>query len=819
MLGDVQVNVVFLESSAASQDIGFLNDNSETWTQASIDATKAKVEEGLQWWVDTLAGITHKHHLQFHIDFTHADSPFVTRYEPIIRPSTDNQHWAGEFFRSEGYNSGFLFTDVKEYNNAQRVANDANWSFTIFVVNDLNDGDHKFAAGGLDRSFAFPGGLFLVTLASRPASSIAHETGHQFWALDEYQFGGTYTESRGYYDSPNSNAWNNPTPNYQRQPSIMDRGACDEGGGLLCTAYQQHTSSDSSLALIGWQDSDGDGVFDVLDVPHTLSGSGYYDASTQRYRFTGSSTVQTLANLNPREQQLPTESLQSDITINKISRAQYRVDGGEWQTAAVYGTYSAALDLSIGVPATAQQIEIRTIDDTTGITSPVFTGTLDHPAAVTLAGINGFVFEDANDNGQFENGESGVAGQTVQLVNAAGQPLTLQTQLEPDNYTANQAIGATLPSVRVTAAGDAVSGPAVYARSATHAATGTQVFGVCSFTQGNNVCSTYATEFTSSTRQLRIDFTTPVTTVSLDAVSNSTADYGRLEIYDANDNLLARYTTQALAAGAHETMTLSRPTADIAYAIAKGYADTAVQFDNLRFGPQSSAITDAQGVFVLPYLLAGTYRVKVVPAAGNQVSGNDTQTISITANEARSSVDFGVTAMVSAWQNPSNRYDVNNDTFVSPIDVLQVINDISERGARALTNATTVPPYVDVNGDSFVSPIDVLQVINAIGDSQSEGEASTIEMTSATDTSLFLSAQAEGEGSGTDGGEIQVARSGESATFSDQIAARPTHAYAYESPANPVLRSIAARRLLRAGEWDELLDSLATDVAANWRSA
>ena len=31
----------------------------------------------------------------------------------------------------------------------------------------------------------------------------------------------------------------------------------------------------STLAMLGWQDSDGDGIFDVLDVPHRLTGSGY----------------------------------------------------------------------------------------------------------------------------------------------------------------------------------------------------------------------------------------------------------------------------------------------------------------------------------------------------------------------------------------------------------------------------------------------------------------------------------------------------------------------------------------------------------------
>lgn len=89
---------------------------------------------------------------------------------------------------------------------------------------------------------------------------------------------------------------------------------------MLCDAFEAHTSSPSSLELIGWRDSDGDGLMDVLDVPFTLEGTGAYDPDSGVYRFVGESSVQTLPNLNPRESALPTESLQNDITINRISR-------------------------------------------------------------------------------------------------------------------------------------------------------------------------------------------------------------------------------------------------------------------------------------------------------------------------------------------------------------------------------------------------------------------------------------------------------------------------------------------------------------------
>ena len=44
----------------------------------------------------------------------------------------------------------------------------------------------------------------MVVPSSRPSSSYAHETAHEFWALDEYKEGvqqPNYTLKRGYYDT------------------------------------------------------------------------------------------------------------------------------------------------------------------------------------------------------------------------------------------------------------------------------------------------------------------------------------------------------------------------------------------------------------------------------------------------------------------------------------------------------------------------------------------------------------------------------------------------------------------------------------------
>jgi hypothetical protein len=655
----------------------------------------------------------------------HLDTPIATGYEPINRPSFDFQLWTADFYNAVGFNTAGSFSDDSyAFNHAQREANESDWAYTIFVVNDQNDPDGRFAVGGFDRAFAFAGGRFFVVPASRPSSSFAHETGHMFWGRDEYAGGGNYTSTRGYYNAQNYNAANNPvfiSGAEQRTPSIMDRGACEEIAGLLCTAYQGHISSDSSFAMIGWLDSDGDGIFDVLDVPLTLEGAGSYDVTQGKYHFVGTSSVQTLPNLN-------SAGPQNDISTNHVSQAQFRIDKGNWQEAQRYDDFTANLDLSIEL-AVGQQIEIRTIDDLTGLTSPVFNGNTDLPTSTLLPGINGFVWDDLDSDGLYDSGEPPLAGRTVQLVDQNGTPLQLSKGVEPDLYPSSSTLlNNVIAEVTLSGFGTDISDNSVFSLSRTPASTGSRVF--ASFSRNCGVCP----DWTATSRQLRMDFTVAVSSVSIDAVAKNVDDLGRLEIYDVDDNLLARYTTNKLPAGEFETMTLSRPNADIAYAVATSHSDRTILLDNLRFGPKSSASTDARGVYRLPYLEAATYTVQLVPTAGDRPTAPVTgqHVITLTAGQAIGDVAFGVSTTASPWQNPSNRYDVNGDGFIGPIDVLQIINHLNANGPHLLSNEPT-PPYYDVDGNGAVTAIDALNVINRLNSgSGDEGEsmASPISATS-----------------------------------------------------------------------------------------
>ncbi len=94
--------------------------------------------------------------------------------------------------------------------------------------------------------------------------------------------------------------------------------------------------------------------------------------------------------------------------------------------------------------------------------------------------------------------------------------------------------------------------------------------------------------------------------------------------------------------------------------------------------------------------------------------------------------DWMITIGKNPYTNPSNKYDVTGDGFVSPIDVLQIVNYINAGfPSRPPLPPTAVPPYLDVNGDGFINALDVLSVIDFInsninGGTGGEGEGASI---------------------------------------------------------------------------------------------
>ncbi len=710
LLGTVAVTPVLLESN------GQLDASTEDWTPTHIQEVLANVNQGLDWWVDLLATKSTSAPLSFTIDTTYADTPVPTKYEPISRRSNDYSQWTDDFLNAIGFTrSGSLETDMRAFNQAQRLKHNTDWSFTILVVNSQNDADGQFAAGGsFNRAFAFAGGLFMIVPSTRPASTYAHESGHIFWGRDEYAGGGSYSDQRGYYNTQNTNAANNPTSGFVQQPSIMASGT------LLDTAYANHVSPASTLAMIGWQDSDGDGIFDVLDVPHKLTGSGYLDAANNTYKFTGQATVQTLPNLN-------SSGLRNDITINRIREIEVRFDGGNWQLVSAPNVAQTSLDLSIATPPTATQIELRARDSKTGVVSNVFSGRLSRAEATLAAGINGAIWIDANRNNLRDVAERGQSGWLVELIDGTGNTLPLRKTIEPDGLPAGTIPSNFSPDWTLTAIGSDTDGRVAALTDSGGGSTGTSVF------------KPYAksgltfTNWNSLTRRLQVTFSAPTSTVQIDAIGDFNGSYGRLEAYNASGQLLARYTTELLIAGQPETMSITRDVADIAYVIAGGHANRNVKLDNLQFGPRVVATTGELGTYSFPGLSSGSYLVRATPVGSflGIAPEDRLQSATVVAGTPTSDIDFGFVVGSSQWQNQRDPHDVNDDGLISALDALLIINEINAHGSRDLRGTNTpFPPYIDVTGENLVSGIDVLQVVNYINAHSGSGEGERSPRTS-----------------------------------------------------------------------------------------
>ncbi|MEQ1830303.1 MAG: dockerin type I domain-containing protein, partial [Pirellula sp.] len=94
-------------------------------------------------------------------------------------------------------------------------------------------------------------------------------------------------------------------------------------------------------------------------------------------------------------------------------------------------------------------------------------------------------------------------------------------------------------------------------------------------------------------------------------------------------------------------------------------------------------------------------------------------------HDAEAVVEFTIVGR-NAWYNERNALDVNDDQFVSPLDVLNLINDINSKGARELDDiGPTLKQFLDVDDNGVISPLDVLSVINRINSTGAgEGERS-----------------------------------------------------------------------------------------------
>ncbi len=217
--------------------------------------------------------------------------------------------------------------------------------------------------------------------------------------------------------------------------------------------------------------------------------------------------------------------------------------------------------------------------------------------------IHGQKWNDLDGDGVHDANEPGLPGWTIYLdANHNGVFDSNQGAIEPDDYPLGTDLSHVVPGVTLSFNGFPFS--AVLASTAGIASTGTQIIGG-TWSAGN---------------PLRVDFATPTNFVSIDALPTDSFTFALLEAFDSGGNLLATYPAPVAGFDQFETMSISRPNADISYVVASGYNGEFVYFDNLRFGTATEAhtVTDADGNYSFSELPPGTYQVGEVPQLGWQ---------------------------------------------------------------------------------------------------------------------------------------------------------------------------------------------------------
>ena len=693
-LGTVTVTPVFFESDGSSSD------HTENWTEEEIDSALADIQESLDWWTTLLGTLTDKHELEFVIDDTYARDPFETTFEPISNTSETFQRYVSEFAVDQGLaDSTSLNHAMLRFNDRQRnlPEHQTDWAFTIFMVDASEDSDGFFdRSGNFSGAFAYSGGLYVVTPNSRPASTIAHEIGHIFWARDEYPGGGSYTDRAGYYNSQNINAHDNP--NLEQEPSIM------RGGVPTIEAYEQGISSLRTLEFVGWRDSDGDGVFDLADVPLDLEVTGYFDAATSTYHVDGSATAVALMNQNSR-------SFQSDITTNRIDALQYRLDDGDWIVAQQYDAQATLIDLEIPITDDFDTIQLRVVDTIVNdeqqellvTQSAIVSGTQTAPA-ISSGSLQGFAFIDDDQDGQRSSGEQLLSGTRAELLHADGSSL-FGGSISASDYDGE--VPSSISGVTLTAVGQQFNDQ-VYASSAL---------------ENDDLNVFFARNFTfdrfeddwGDSVALEAAFDQSVGEVDLSVLGLETGSYARIEAYDAAGVLLSRTTSERIEAGSVETISIHDELGRIASIRAFGHARTTIAISDLSFGFSDSVTTSVDGVWQFSNLVPGDYQVQI--QAEKLIHQFDTDLLTVEATTSQpTTVPIAASVVDSPRHNVDLAYDADDNGSVTPADILTIINDLANKGTRTIEADEATGTSIDVSNDGEISPVDALLVINYLAD-------------------------------------------------------------------------------------------------------
>jgi hypothetical protein len=186
MAGTIAVTLFFVESN------GTIDPNLYTWNDTAMYQYVSRVNVGLAWWTAQSYNYFDCWNAFMVHYYPGTDVRCQQGYEPILHNGTgatpNASTWVNLVMTNFGYTSGNYLSKVTSFNTWQRSTYGTDWAYSGFIPYNPPPAATQFPDGSA--GWAYVGGPYTVDLYRcytwDPSQVFPHETGHIFYACDEY---------------------------------------------------------------------------------------------------------------------------------------------------------------------------------------------------------------------------------------------------------------------------------------------------------------------------------------------------------------------------------------------------------------------------------------------------------------------------------------------------------------------------------------------------------------------------------------------------------------------------------------------------------